>query len=195
MLKKVLLGLGIMSLGFSSAFALEKTTHGTTTEKHTETKIEKTHDKLDPKDAESLSWLIIIDNQEIAAANEAHKKKVTGDVKEFADWMIKEHKANLKETQDLNKKLNVKPVKTDEITKLEEEGKKTLKKLEETKDKFEKEYMDTMVKGHQDVLDKLKAKIDDSKNEDVKSHLTNTQTHVQSHLDKAKSINDKLSSQ
>jgi putative membrane protein len=144
------------------------------------------------KDSEALGWLIVVDQGEIDMGKAAKARKLDPQVIEFAELMIEDHSKNLSKTKAVAKKLHIEPSKNDDAKKLEENGKEKLKDLSKEDDnKFQKEYVDEMVKGHKDALDGVEDKEKDV-SKDLKEHFTQSKAHVAKHLDKAKELQKKL---
>ncbi len=133
----------------------------------------------------ALGLLGAVNEHEIAAARQAQDKGVTGDVLDYAKLMEKEHGANLEKTKALGTLAS-----TPDIQAMKDKNAKDLQTLGEASGKdYEKAYIDAMVKGHQDALDMIDGKmIPAATSDNVKQHLTDTRTHVATHLAKAKAI-------
>lgn len=133
----------------------------------------------------ALGLLGAVNEHEIAAARQAQDKGVTGDVLDYAKMMEKEHGDNLAKTRSLGT-LSDAP----DVQAMKDKGAKELQALDAASGKaYEKAYIDAMVKGHQEALDAIDAKMMPAATTDaVKQHLTETRTHVSAHLDKAKAI-------
>lgn len=152
-------------------------------------------DKKQSKDGEIIATLIVINEHEIAAANEATKRNINPTVKKYAEMLKEDHEKNLQDTQELSKKIAVLPVETETVIVMKEQGQEGLNKLKALNDQqFEVAYIQAMIKGHQEALDKLKAGIRNAKNPELKAHLRKTSGTVANHLQMAKAINDKLKS-
>jgi predicted outer membrane protein len=136
--------------------------------------------------ADALAMLAALDEHEIAAAEQALSKKVTGKVLDFAQMMKTEHSKNLTDTTKLGAANSTAAA----VTAMKEKGEADLRALDANSGAaYEKAYMDAMVKGHTDAL----AKFDDTllpaaTDENIKQHLTTTRATVARHLDKAKEI-------
>lgn len=141
-------------------------------------------------DTEALSTVKAIDQHEIDAANEAMDKRPSSQVLDFAQMMKNDHSANLQKTESLAQELNLSLSDTPGIMAMKAKNaakSMTLKPL--SGDSFEKAYMDAMVSGHQEALDKIDNELlPKAENADVKKHLTETRTAVAAHLQKAKQI-------
>lgn len=140
-------------------------------------------------DANILAMLMAVNDTEIGAANAAIEKDVDGDVKGYAEMMVKHHTENNEDTKKLSDKIGVKPEESDQCKAMklkEAEHLKAIKVLD--KAAFSKAYVEMMVAGHTAVLGKLDAAITTTQNADLKEHLEDTKKTVQHHLDEAKEI-------
>lgn len=136
-----------------------------------------------------LGTLIVLNKNEIAAANLAMKKTSNSQVKSFAALMMKQHSDNLKKTELLSHKLGIKISEGKVAMKLEAQGKKDLRHLNKLQgSSFDKAYMSAMVKGHQAALNLVNDLISKSSNPLIKKHLEATKTHVAYHLQKAQEV-------
>lgn len=145
------------------------------------------------KDGEVIAYLVVLDKNELSAAQIVSKKKVSREVKSYAKLMKKDHGKNLNETLKLSKKMHQKPVETEMVISLREKGKQELSSLA-TLDALalEKAYIDAMVKGHEDALVVIDNQLTSVSNPALKKHLETTREGVAHHLDKAKEIQKKL---
>lgn len=141
-------------------------------------------------DAEVLSFVAAIDMNEILAAAEAQKKKVSQGVMDYAKMLHTEHGKNLDETLKLGMSINVTPSDTKAVDALKVKGAGELATLIPLEgNEFEAGYIEAMIKGHTEAL----AMIDDkllktAKNDGLKKHLTETRGHVAMHLEQAKKL-------
>lgn len=136
-------------------------------------------------DGIALGVLATINENEIAAADQAIGKKVSGKVLEYAQMMKKEHGENLVKTKSLG------PLSDDaDAQRLKAEGAAELKMLSSaTGAAYSKAYMDAMVKGHADALAMIDTKLlPAAATAAVKQHLSETRGHVAQHLETARAI-------
>lgn len=152
-----------------------------------------------PSEAQILGLISAINQNEINAAEEASKRQLSQEVYNYAAKMQQEHTANLEKTIKLGLKLDIRPASTSEnkeVQKQIEKGEKELDKLTRlSPDKFEKAYIDAMVKDHSEALNLIDKKLMNmSNNTEVKDHLTETREHVSTHLEEAKKIQADLRS-
>jgi putative membrane protein len=135
--------------------------------------------------AEALGLLATASEHEVAAADQAIAKKVTGDVLAFANMMKTDHGKNLAETSALGA-----TPETARITQMRSKGEADLAALDaKTGTQYEQAYIDAMVKGHTEVLALLDSTlIPAATDAAVKTHFANTRTAVAKHLDEARKL-------
>lgn len=116
------------------------------------------------------------------------EKATHNDVKEFAMMMAEEHKKAGDELKALADKMNVTlPMNTGADTKDAIEKLNNKEGLE-----VDMEYIDMMVDGHKDIIDEMEEASEDASNEEVRMWAANMLPKLRKHLDKAKSIDEKL---
>lgn len=131
-----------------------------------------------------------VDQHEVEAAEQALSKKVTGAVKEYAEMLHHAHADNLARTRAEGEANQAAPADTGPVQMQKEKGKAELASLAALEGKaYEKAYVDAMVRGHTEAL----AKLDDelipaATNDAVKSHLTETRGHIETHLERGKTL-------
>ncbi len=141
-------------------------------------------------DAEILATVLTIDKGQILAASQAQMKKISAPVLEYAKMLHTEHGLHMEKTMMLGKEMDVTPVITDSVDKLQQQGAGGLAKLVPLDGKeFEQAYVAAMVKGHTEALamidDKLLTATDNDK---LKDHLTKTRAALAAHLEKVKAL-------
>ena len=145
------------------------------------------------QDPEIVAALVVLNNNEISAADLALSKSANKDVKKYAKFMKKAHSKNLTETMDIAKKQNITPVDDQKATDLKTHGQQEASDLNKlTTTDFDKAYMNDMVMDHQAALTMLDECIKEVSNPQLKAQLKATRTHVQRHLDAAKKVQSKL---
>ncbi|MDQ2701282.1 MAG: DUF4142 domain-containing protein [Pseudomonadota bacterium] len=129
--------------------------------------------------------LAAIDEHEIAAGEQAQAKGVTGEVLDYAKLMVQAHGDNLAKTRSLGSLSDGAAVQA-----MKEKGASERQSLDKASgDAYEKAYIDAMVKGHQDALDKIDNEMMPAAASDaVRQHLANSREHVATHLAKAREI-------
>jgi putative membrane protein len=176
----------LVSLMASSVFALPDITPSTNTQAMNEKQ---------QNDGEAVAVIMTVDGNEIAAANLTAKKDVGNDVKQFAQFLYKQHSQNLKAIQSLSKKDKITPSESDKVNSLRDDGQKTMQTLTPLDNKaYEVAYIDAMVNGHKAVLTMIDDLMKNVSNSDLQKFLAQTRTHVAAHLQKALAIQTKLQS-
>ncbi|MFE0499391.1 DUF4142 domain-containing protein [Lysobacter soli] len=139
--------------------------------------------------ADAVGLVGAVDKHEVAAAEQAKSKKVTGEVAQYADMLHREHSKNL----EAGKKLNPNES-SPEVTALEEKGRSDLSTLDQKSGKeYEKAYVDAMVKGHQDALTLIDTRLLPAATDDnVRAFLTTSREHVAMHLERGRALQGKL---
>lgn len=146
-------------------------------------------EKATSSDSEIIAFMIVLNKNEIAAADLTKQKTVNKDIRNYADLMLKEHEKNLNDTEKLSKKQNIEPVDTKMVISLKDKGKKEMNTLTPlTNQAYETAYIDAMVKGHADALANIDSFLKEVKNSKLKTHLEVTRKHVLHHLAKAEEI-------
>ncbi len=145
-------------------------------------------------DAEVLAFVIAVDENEVLAAAEAQKKKISSDVLEYAKMMHKEHGKNAGETMELGQKIDATPTDSAAVDKLRVKGAGELAALIPLEgDKFGAAYVDAMVKGHSEVLEMIDGKLlKSTENELLQKHLKETRSTVAQHLEMGKKLQASL---
>lgn len=145
--------------------------------------------KAKDHDGEIIAYMEAINNGEISAAKVAKDKNVDADVMKFADMMIEQHGENLTQVTDLSSKSNIPADETSAVKKFKENGDKDLAKLSKLNDaKFQKAYIQAMIKGHTNA-DKMLTRFEkEVQNADLKQYLVDTKTAVEQHLAAAKQL-------
>ena len=151
-----------------------------------------------PTDGQIESLMIAANQAEIEEAKMAQSKAQSKAVKDFASHMMTEHSKNEKEGKALAKKEGVKL--DTNFAPLDEMKKDAAMKSAELKKvkglEFDKTYMANQIAMHEGLLSKLNEQfIPSAKNRAFKDYLENTKSHVQAHLDLAKSVQSKITAQ
>jgi putative membrane protein len=156
----------------------------------------ETSDKVTDKvtDAQIASVMKTANDAEISAAKLATKQAQNNEVKGFAKQMIKEHSKNEKDGKDISKKAGIKMEDTEMSKTLKQDADKKTADLKSLKGaEFDRAYMASQIDMHEQLLAQLNDKfIPNAQNEQMKSFLEQTKTHVQQHLDHAKKIQTAL---
>jgi putative membrane protein len=184
------LTVGLLLSTFSlSAIA---TTH--TTSQNSTTSSQSSLTATQTQNGQILEVLMVIDNNEINAANAVLTKTTNPNVKTFANTMITDHSENLKAIQNLAKQINITPVVSSKSTKLQQAGQDELKKLSSlSSNQLDTTYINAMVKGHEAALKLIDNKLlPNASDPKVKSFLTDTRAVVAHHLQLAQTVQSQL---
>ncbi len=138
-------------------------------------------------DAEALAMITAIDLNQVVAAAEAQKKKVSRPVMDYARMLHQAHGANMVKGLELGVKIGVTPVDTVAVGKLKSKGTGELAALVALDgEAFERSYLAAMVKGHTEVMGMIDGQLlKAASNDALKQHLTETRKHVAAHLAKS----------
>ncbi len=141
-------------------------------------------------DAEILATVVAVDLNEVLAAAEAQKKKMSQPAMDYAKMLHEQHGMNMDKTLKLGQQMGVTPVITPKVEKLQEKGAGELASIVLLNgDEFERAYIGAMVKGHTEALNTIdKELLKMAKNDALKKHLTETRTHIAAHLEKAQQL-------
>ncbi len=147
-------------------------------------------------DANLTAMLKAINDHEVREGKMAEKKTKSPAVKKFARMMIREHGQNNKEISSISKRIGLQPSANEDVTALKDQAKSDAQALEsQTGAEFDKAYVDQMVKGHQDALQKLDQAIagNQGRNSELSTFLTKTRQAVSRHLEMAQRLQNEVS--
>lgn len=139
-------------------------------------------------DSLALGLLAAVNEQEIAAAQQAESKKVSAPVLAYAQMMLKQHGENLARTKALGTLAS-----TPEVQSMEDKGKSDLDTLGQKNGKdYEAAYIDAMVDGHTEALGLIDGRLLSLASVGpIKDHLIATRDQVVTHLEEAKKLQAK----
>ncbi len=144
-----------------------------------------------PTSGVSLALVAIIDEHEIAAAEQARRKKVSGAVLKYANLLHREHEENLEALRALTQGTGaVELQSTAEVHALRTKAETQLAALDaKSGADYRVAYLDAMERGHTDALALLETRlIPAAQDETLRNFLINTRDHVAMHLERAKSL-------
>ncbi|HEX2651990.1 MAG TPA: DUF4142 domain-containing protein [Burkholderiales bacterium] len=140
--------------------------------------------KLDRQDAKALKNLAEANRAEVDAGKIALEKAQSADVKKFAQHMVDDHGKMLGEVQQL---AEAKGVKLSDDAGVKNKAKE--KKLEAASgEKFDKDYVQAMVKDHQADVKELEKLSKNAKDPQVKAAVDKALPAVKKHLEMAKQL-------
>src|SRR5438094_9451887 len=143
-----------------------------------------------PTDPQIADIALTAHNIDIDRGKLALSKTKNAEVKQFAQQMVDDHGAGVKEAVALATRLGVKPETNPTSKSLKEGAKKATARLtKESGAKFDKDYINTEVEYHQAVIDAVKnALIPNAQNKDLKQLLTDVVPTLEGHLQHAKNV-------
>jgi len=138
-------------------------------------------------DSDILGTLVVINKNEIAAAQLARRQGQNARVKNYANFMIKEHSTNLRQTKRLSQKLDMMPELNGRVAmNLQQKGQQELQMLQGLSGKaFDSAYMAAMVNDHTEALSLISQLNNQTSNPMIKNQLKVTRAHVAEHLQRA----------
>lgn len=140
-------------------------------------------------DAEVLATILAVDLNEVLAAAEAKKKKVSQPVMDYARMLHAAHGENMVKGMKVGQQISVRPVDTANVEKLKKKGAGELAALVSLDGTaFERAYIDMMVKGHTEVISMIAKLSKEAQATGLKTHLTESRQHVAAHLEQAKAL-------
>jgi len=141
-------------------------------------------------DAEILAGAITIDLNEVLAASEAKKEKMSQSALDYAKMLHEEHGANMGKTLKLGQQIRVTPIITPSVEKMQKKGANELGTLITLDGKaFERAYLTAMIKGHANAIDMIDNQfLKRAKNASLRQHLTEMRGHIADHHKKAKAL-------
>lgn len=141
-------------------------------------------------DAEVLVSVIAVDHNDVLAAAEAGKKRMSQPVLDYARMLHEAHGMNMGKTMKLGQQIRITPVITPSVEKMQKQGAGELAALVTLDgEAFERAYLAAMIKGHTDVLNMIDNQLlKRAKNDSLRQHLTATRSHVADHLEKARTL-------
>lgn len=143
-----------------------------------------------------IGFAVTADSGEILLGHLAAKKATRADVKAFARQMVEDHTKMLSADRKLATRLRVMmDTSASDVRGLADDARNELKALSDKAagTDWDKEYMDTMVKGHEAVLKQLQDAAQHTNDAEVKRALESAIPKVQAHLTKAREIQSKTS--
>ncbi|STX50672.1 Predicted outer membrane protein [Legionella busanensis] len=155
---------------------------------------QQANNQQNQKDSQILGILVVLNQNEISAADLVTKKKdVNSSVKKYAKMLAKEHSKNLKETMKLSHSIGS-PIHNDTANNLKQKGQDELNTLNPlTGAALDKAYIDAMVQDHQQAIQLFDNDLLPSvSNKKLKNQLTETRKHLVKHLEEAQQIQKKL---
>jgi len=139
---------------------------------------------------EALAFLVVVNEHEIAAAEQARDKQLEAKVRAYADMLHADHSKNLAETRAVADSAGAAVTDTPDVDAQRQKGKDELEQLGGLEgDAYAKAYLDAMVKGHNDALVLIDTRlVPAATDEAIKQHLNTTRDAIAKHLEEAKQL-------
>jgi putative membrane protein len=164
----------LLALGLPGAYAQEQ---------------KKSAGSLAKDDLQSFRKMAQADMAEVAAGKVAAEKAQSAEVKKYAQHMVDEHSKMLEEGRKLAQAKGVTPP-----AQPEKKHQAALQKLQKASGgDFDRQYMQQMVKDHQEVLKVAEKTAKGAKDADLKAHAETGVPHIKEHLAEARKISQTLS--
>lgn len=140
-------------------------------------------------DAKILGDLIVLNQNEIAAAKEAKMRATNFEVKKYATFLASHHSSNLQQTLSLGKKLKLQPEMDRAAVDMQHKGEQEMMQLRQVNEKdFNQVFLNDMIHDHEKGLSIIDRDLHSTNNPLLKSHLEKTKSAVQMHLNKAREL-------
>lgn len=188
-LAKMLLGAAVltMSLGAVSCKG-DKNDPAEVAEEQNEEKFDDNEAKED--DSEFLVEAAAINMKEIELGKLVENNTENQGLKSYAQMLVEEHTKANEKLKAMAKEMNI-SLPMD----LTEDGKDAYEKLkEESGEEFNKEYVNMMIKGHEEAIDEMEEAVEEANSEKVRAWATDMLPKLREHLAKAKDFKEKLES-
>jgi len=146
-------------------------------------------------DEEIVAIVAIANVNEINAGKLAKSNAYQEQVRQFADKMIKDHRAMDQKAGRLAVKLKLNPLPSDLGESLKAQGSETMEglKIAPKGPIFDKEYMSSQVHMHEQVLNLFNNElIPNAKNEQLKALLQKSSKDIESHLEHARQLHEEI---
>ena len=142
----------------------------------------------------ALAFIVAIDEQEVAAAEQARGKKIDPRIRAYADLLHEEHSANLDQTHALADSAKLVLKDDADVMALRSRGQADLERMAALdEDEYAQAYLAAMADGHADTL----ALIDEhllpaAPRPELRQHLMLTRSHVEQHWQAAKELQSEI---
>lgn len=143
---------------------------------------------------EALAFIVAIDEQEIAAAEQARGKKIDARIRAYADLLHEEHSANLDQTHALADAARLTLKDDADVAALRTRGQADLERMAALDDdEYAQAYLAAMADGHAEAI----ALIDErllpaATRPELRQHLAATRSHVEQHGQSAKQLQTEI---
>ena len=148
----------------------------------------------DQAQVQALAFIVAIDEQEVAAAEQARGKQIDPRILAYADLLHQEHSANLDQTHALADAAQLDLKDDADVLALRSLGQAELERMAALDDdEYAQAYLAAMAEGHTDAL----ALIDErllpaARRPELRQHLMVTRSHVEQHWQAAKELQSEI---
>lgn len=147
-------------------------------------------EKLAKQDRQAMMKMAQTDMAEIAAGKMAAEKASSPEVKKYAEHMVEAHTKMLEEGKKLAQMKGVTPPAGPD-----KKHQASAKKLQQhSGEAFDRQYMEQMVKDHEDALKLVEKTAKDAKDPDLKAQAQKGAPHIKEHLQQARKLHASLGS-
>jgi putative membrane protein len=158
-----------------------------------ETDADEDRDARSTADAEALAYLVAVDEHEVQAGAEAAKKDLSAEVLDFARTMQDEHGKHASQTRGLANTLGIELSDPSSVAALKEKTANERRSMAALQpEEFERKYVESMVKDHEDALAKIDEFLDGDLRLEVQTHLRASRGAIAHHLEMARALQLKL---
>ncbi|GGB73599.1 membrane protein [Flavobacterium suaedae] len=188
-LGKMLLGAAVLTMSLGTVSCKEdKNDPAEVAEEQNEEKFDENEAKED--DSEFLVEAAAINMKEIELGKLVENRSENQALKSYAEMLVEEHTKANEELKAIAKEMNV-SLPMD----LTEDGKKAYENLkEESGEDFANDYVDMMIKDHEEAIDEVEEGIEEANNEKVRAWAADILPKLREHLAKAKDLKEKMES-
>lgn len=141
-----------------------------------------------------LSQLAVANQTEIQQAQAAAKKAGAPTVKQFADQLVKDHKANTKQLQQLATKMGVTLADSGVETATESQSATMGELAGKSGKEFDQAFLDAQIQAHEQNIDKIRNQLLPASDQpELRDYLQQTASAMEGHLASAKQLKQDLS--
>ena len=139
---------------------------------------------------QALAFIVAIDEQEVAAAEQARGKKIDPRIRAYADLLHEEHSANLEQSHALADSAKLVLKDDADVMSLRSRGQADLERMAALDDdEYAQAYLAAMADGHADTLALIDERLlSAAQRPDLRQHLMLTRSHVEQHWQAAKEL-------
>lgn len=147
-------------------------------------------DQMAKQDRQAMTKMAQTDMAEIEAGKMAMQKASSPEVKKYAEHMVQAHTKMLEEGKKLAQAKGVTPPAGPD-----KKHQAAAKKLgQQSGEAFDRQYMEQMVKDHEDALKLVEKTAKDAKDPDLKAQAQKGAPHIKEHLAQARKLHASLGS-